>query len=182
MASALRASAPHIDTTPWMRPLPASARLILFGDDAAQSAAAGALALPCSTSACRAVTHGPRAALWLGPDERLLLAPQAELATLLATLTNALAGHACSLVDISQRQISLELHGPHASTLLNAQCALDLALDSFPVGMCTRTVFAKAELVLWRTAAECFHVEVWRSFADYLVTLLRDVSRELPGQ
>ena len=181
MASSLRASSPHIDTTPWMRPLPASARLILFGDDAAQSAAAEALALPYSTTACRAVTHGARAALWLGPDERLLLAPQAELATLLATLTTRLAGHAHSLVDISQRQISFELHGPHAGSLLNAQCALDLALESFPVGMCTRTVFAKAEIVLWRKAADCFHVEVWRSFADYLLTLLREVSHELPG-
>ena len=181
MVSALMASSPHIGTAPWMRPLPASARLILFGDDAAHSAAAEALALPYSTTACRAVTHGARAALWLGPDERLLLAPQTELATLLTALTTKLAGHPHSLVDISQRQISLELHGPHASALLNAQCALDLALESFPVGMCTRTVFAKTEIVLWRTAADCFHVEVWRSFADYLLTLLRDVSRELPG-
>jgi sarcosine oxidase subunit gamma len=181
MASALMTSSPQIDTTPWMRPLPASARLILFGDSAAQRAAAEVLALPYSTSACRAVTDGARAALWLGPDERLLLAPQAELATVINALTTTLAGHAHSLVDISQRQIAFELHGPHASSLLNAQCALDLALDSFPVGMCTRTVFAKAEIVLWRTAADCFHVEVWRSFADYLLTLLREVSHELPG-
>ena len=181
MLSALKSSSPHLDTTPWMRPLPASARLILFGDSAAQSAAAEALALPYSTTACRAVTHGARAALWLGPEERLLLAPQAELATTLAALTTTLAGHAHSLVDISQRQISFELHGSHATTLLNAQCPLDLALETFPVGMCTRTVFAKAEIVLWRTAAECFQVEVWRSFTDYLLTLLRDVSRELPG-
>ena len=181
MDSTLRASSPQIGTTPWMRPLPASARLILFGDSAVQSAAAEVLALPYSTNACRAVSHGARAALWLGPDERLLLAPQTELPTLLAALTTRLAGQAHSLVDISQRQVAFELHGPHASTLLNAQCALDLALDAFPVGMCTRTVFAKAEIVLWRTAADCFQVEVWRSFADYLVTLLRDVSRELPG-
>ena len=40
MVSALRASSPHIETTLWMRPLPTSARLILFGDSAAQYAAA----------------------------------------------------------------------------------------------------------------------------------------------
>jgi len=181
MVNALRASSPQVDTTSWMRPLPASARLILFGDSAAQHAAAEALALPYSASACRAVTHGARAALWLGPDERLLLAPQAELAALHSALTTTLAGHAHALVDVSQRQVSFELHGPHASSLLNAQCALDLAPDSFPVGMCTRTVFAKTEIVLWRTAADCFHLEVWRSFADYLLTLLHEVSHELPG-
>ena len=38
----------------------------------------------------------------------------------------------------------------------------------FPVGMCTRTLFAKAEIVLWRTGENVFQIEVWRSFADYL--------------
>jgi sarcosine oxidase subunit gamma len=44
--------------------------------------------------------------------------------------------------------------------------------------MCTRTVFAKAEIVLWRTSAEVFHLEVWRSFATYVVELLREIDRE----
>jgi sarcosine oxidase subunit gamma len=46
--------------------------------------------------------------------------------------------------------------------------------------MCTRTVVAKAEIVLWRTSEEIFHVEVWRSFAPYVTDFLAEVARELP--
>ncbi|MBV1705422.1 MAG: sarcosine oxidase subunit gamma, partial [Hyphomicrobiales bacterium] len=56
--------------------------------------------------------------------------------------------------------------------------ALDLSADAFPVGACTRTVFEKAEIVLWRTDPGRFHVEVWRSFAPYLVELLDVVRRQ----
>ena len=81
-------------------------------------------------------------------------------------------------MDVSQRQLGLEVRGPTAVRLLNAQCPLELTAAAFPVGMCTRTIYAKTEIVLWRTAAECFHIEVWRSFAPYLVTLLGDVALE----
>ncbi|MGQ3028233.1 MAG: sarcosine oxidase subunit gamma family protein, partial [Ferrovibrionaceae bacterium] len=51
-------------------------------------------------------------------------------------------------------------------------------LEAFPVGVCTRTLFAKAEIVLWRTDAQRFRVEVWRSFAGYLWGLLDEIRRE----
>jgi sarcosine oxidase subunit gamma len=43
-----------------------------------------------------------------------------------------------------------------------------LGLIAFPIGMCTRTLFGKAEIVLWRTGEAQFHIEVWRSFAGYV--------------
>ncbi len=170
------------DATAWLHPLPGATRLSFCGDEAAQDAAAAALGLPSSAMPCRAVSVGGRASLWLGPEERLLLAPLNERAQLLASLEAGLAGHAHSLVDISQRQLAFELRGPNASLLLNAQCPLDLALEAFPVDMCTRTVYAKSEIVLWRTAADRFHVEVWRSFSDYVLTLLHAVARELSAR
>jgi len=47
------------------------------------------------------------------------------------------------------------------------------------VGMCTRTVLGKADIVLWRTGPDSFHVEVWRSFADYVARFLTEAAREL---
>jgi sarcosine oxidase subunit gamma len=44
--------------------------------------------------------------------------------------------------------------------------------------MCTRTVFAKADIVLWRTGEQTFHVEVWRSFAGYVTGLLVEIASE----
>ncbi len=164
--------------TRWLRPLPPAARCIFCGDEAAQAALVAALGLPGSAANCRAVSANGRSLLWLGPDERLVLAPADQRQSLSAAIEAATASHAHSLVDVSYRQVALELHGPTAVRLLNAQCPLELTATAFPVGMCTRTIYAKTEIVLWRTALESFHIEVWRSFAPYLVTLLGDVAKE----
>jgi sarcosine oxidase subunit gamma len=84
-------------------------------------------------------------------------------------------------VDVSHRQIAFEVTGAHAHLALNAGCPLDLHLESFPVGMCTRTILGKADIILWRTDAIVFHVEVWRSFAEYAAQFLAEASRELVG-
>jgi sarcosine oxidase subunit gamma len=86
-----------------------------------------------------------------------------------------------ALVDISHRQFALQVSGPHAATILSGGCPLDLDLSEFPAGMCTRTVFAKADIVLWRTREDAFHVEVWRSFAGYVTGVLREIAMEFHG-
>ncbi len=126
-----------------------------------------------------AVVDRDRAAIWLGPDEWLLLAPDAERPSLAAAMAAALAGKAASLVDIAHRNAALIIEGPAAARLLNTSCPLDLDLSQFPVGMCTRTLFAKAEIVLWRTAARRFHVECQRSFAPYVASMLDAGLRDL---
>jgi sarcosine oxidase subunit gamma len=162
-----------------MRVLPAASRFIFRGLAAAQIAAGSGFGVALPTVACRAAAAGSRAALWLGPDEWLLLAGESEGPAVAADLSRALGEQAHSLVDVSHRQVALELRGPHAEWLLASQCPLPLDLESFPVGMCTRTVFAKVEIVLWRNDAETFHVEVWRSFSRYAVELLTEVAREI---
>jgi sarcosine oxidase subunit gamma len=127
---------------------------------------------------CRASQGGSRAALWLGPDEYLLLAPAAEAADLALALDGALQGEPHSLVEVSHRQTGLEIRGPRAADTLNSGCPLDLDLSAFALRMCTRTVFAKAEIVLWRTAHDVFRLEVWRSFTDYVARLLNEAARE----
>ncbi|HKN29399.1 MAG TPA: sarcosine oxidase subunit gamma family protein [Roseiarcus sp.] len=58
---------------------------------------------------------------------------------------------------------------------------LDLRTSAFPIGTATRTIFDKAEIVLWRRAETAFRVEVWRSFAPYLVAALTEAARDAPG-
>jgi sarcosine oxidase, subunit gamma len=169
--------APLLATTPGAQPLPPAARWILRGGADAREAAGVALQLPLPGDACRAAAEGQRAALWLGPDEWLLIAPAASAIATGAGLATALAATAHSLVDVSHRQIALELTGPEAVLLLAAGCPLDLEPGAFPVGMCTRTMLAKAEIVLWRTATDVFRIEVWRSFAPYVSAFLREAAR-----
>jgi sarcosine oxidase, subunit gamma len=169
--------APLITACSAVRALPPAERYILRGDPRVMTAAGGALGLVISQQACRAAVSGERAALWLGPDEQLLLG--AEGADVAAILEPALRDLPHSLVDVSHRQIALEVSGPQATLLLNAGCPLDMDPSAFPVGMCTRTVLAKAQIVLWRTSENTFHVEVWRSFAGYVSEFLAEAARDV---
>ncbi len=73
---------------------------------------------------------------------------------------------------------TLEITGHRAAWCLNAFCALDLDLHAFPIGMCTRTLIGKAEVVLWRIAAEVFHIDVPRSFVPYVWACLEEARLE----
>ena len=127
----------------------------------------------------RAAKAGDRAALRLGPDEWLLLAPPGEVDTLGGALSGALVGKAASLVDVSHRNAGVAVSGPRAAWLLGAGCPLDLDAAAFPVGMCTRTLVGKAEIVLWRRAPDTFRLELLRSYAPYVVGYLAEVAREI---
>lgn len=162
----------------WLRYKPPAGRLILQCDADARRAATKTWGVPFSEDACRALLAGDRATLWLGPDEHLLWQANREAPLAIAGLEQSLAAHAHSLVDVSHRQIALEVCGVHATDILSAACPLDLDSCEFPVHMCTRTVFAKAEIVLWRTAPDVFHLEVWRSFQSYVEGLLREIATE----
>lgn len=153
------------------------ARHVLRGDQSMLNAAARALGISCAPSACRAAIGASHALLWLGPDEVLALSTDcnAPVATVLADLR----AYPYSLVDVSHRQVSLEVSGPDAEILLCAGCPLDLHPDQFVVDMCTRTVLAKAEVVLWRKGPQAFHLEVARSYAQYVFLFLAEAAREL---
>jgi sarcosine oxidase, subunit gamma len=179
-------SQPQVPAAAWMKALPPAVRLVLHGEAAARKAAAPVWGAAFAEQACRAVALGSRATLWLGPDEYLLLGSgghdlESQAATTDA-LESALADIPHALVDISHRQFALEVSGAHAAIILSGACPLDLELGEFPVGMCTRTVLAKADIVLWRTRDDAFHLEVWRSFGGYVTGLLREIAVEFyPG-
>jgi sarcosine oxidase subunit gamma len=145
---------------------PSMARHVLRGRLEALSAAETALGFALPREACRSASLNDAHALWLGPDEWLLLsAPEAGLGD---RLEAAMGDHPHSLVEVSDRQVGLVVGGPEAEAVLSVGCPLDLDQAAFPIGMCTRTVLSKAEIVLWRAGPETFHLEVWRSFSAYL--------------
>jgi sarcosine oxidase subunit gamma len=166
---------PLIPAGPWVQSLAPAGRFVLRGGEPVRAAAERALALSVPTLACRAGVAGERAALWLGPDEWLLVAAPGD--ALDSQLAGALAGLPHSLVDVGHRQVALAVRGPHAATLIASGCPLDLDARAFPVGMCTRTMLGKSEVVLWRTAPEEFRLEVWRSFVAYVARLLAEAAR-----
>jgi sarcosine oxidase subunit gamma len=174
---------PPVPATEWMKATPPAMRFILHGCARVRAAAAPVWGAPFAEEPCRAVVRDARATLWLGPDEYLLLGTDAASEAAAAeALEHSLSGMPHALVNISHRQFALEVSGSHAATLLSGACPLDLDLGEFPVGMCTRTALAKADIVLWRTRDDAFHLEVWRSFSGYVTGLLSEIAREFYGE
>jgi sarcosine oxidase, subunit gamma len=152
-------------------PCAPATRFILRGGHDATAAAGAAFGAALPLQPLRSETAGQRSALWMGPDEWLLIAEDSDPA-LGASLEAALASIPHSLVDVSHRQSALEASGPGVARMLNASVILDLDLAAFPVGMVVRTLLTKAEIVLWRRGPELFRVEFLRSFGPYVAGLL----------
>ncbi|NTF32906.1 sarcosine oxidase subunit gamma [Rhizobium skierniewicense] len=119
-------------------------------------------------------TSALRAALWLGPDEWLVI-DQGE-SNLMDACATVSAPH--SATDVSHRNVAITVSGDGAEATLNAGCPQDLSLAVFPVGACSRTLFGKAEVVLLRVTDDTFRVECWRSFAEYVFGLLDEGARD----
>lgn len=151
---------------------PALARFVVQGD-----AAGNAFGVALPTEPCRAAVAGDRAALWLGPEEWLLLAPDAQAPEVVA----ALVGAAPSVVEVSDAWVSLLVEGPGAARLLSAGCPLDLHANAFPVGMATRTVLGSVGILLWRRGDTAWHLEVGRSYAAHARAFLAEAARGLPN-
>lgn len=117
---------------------------------------------------------GARSALWLGPDEWLVIETGGE--DPVAACSGVKALH--SAVDVSHRNTALIVSGANAAAVLSAGCPQDLSLSAFPTGASSRTVFSKAEIVLWRVEENTFRVECWRSFCDYVFTFLEAAARD----
>ena len=114
-----------------------------------------------------------RRALWIGPDEWLVID---EGSADLAAACDGVKG-LFSAVDVSQRNTAIMVSGTAAEATLNAGCPQDLSLAAFPVGACSRTLLGKAEIVLLRESEESFRVECWRSFSAYVFDFLADAAR-----
>ncbi len=75
-------------------------------------------------------------------------------------------------IEISHSMTGFHLSGTRAEALLALGCPLDMQLPAFPVGMVTRTVFAKFDLILWRTGPVDFRLLVARSVSFAFVAHL----------
>jgi sarcosine oxidase, subunit gamma len=160
---------------------PPAARFIFRGGEAARLACATAFDAELPRHLGAAGVGDERAAFWLGPDEWLLIAEGVDPEMMAAEIEAALGATPHSLVDVSHRQVGLDVGGAVAARAVSAGCPLDLRLSAFPIGMATRTIFDKVEIVLWRREETAFRVEVWRSFAAYLAAALIEAARGAPN-
>jgi sarcosine oxidase subunit gamma len=110
---------------------------------------------------------GDRLALWLGPDEWLLVGPPGTRFDLTAAST----------VDVSAARTTIEISGDRARDLLAHGCALDLYPPVFPEGRCAQTMLAQAQVILVHVDG-AYRVLVRSSYARYLAEWLVDAAVE----
>ena len=157
-----------------VQPAEPARRLSLRAPQDSLEAVSKALGLTLPQKPKTSTRMGARAALWLGPDEWLVIDEAGDdPATGLAGVN---AFH--SAVDVSHRNVGILVSGSGAEATIAGGCPQDISLAVFPVGACSRTVLGKIEIVLWRTGESEFRVECWRSFADYAFTHLTEAARD----
>lgn len=165
-----------------LRELAATAQIDLRGnpgDAAFLGGARAAIGFDLPGEPNRATTKDERAALWLSPDQWLILAPFAERETLLNGLRTQLAGQHVSVADVSANRVLLELTGPKAREVIAKGCGLDLHPRSFGPGRCAQSLLARSQALIWQTDnAPTYRLMVRPSFAGYVADFLVDGMHE----
>lgn len=137
------------------------------------------LGLDLPTSANTVAVSGDRAALWLSPDEWLIMVPFATRAQTIDDLKRALAGKHVSITDVSSNRTILELSGSKSREVLAKGCGLDLHPRAFKAGQCAQTVVARSQAVIWQVdETPTYRVLVRPSFAAYLTDFFIDAMKE----
>ena len=121
---------------------------------------------------------GDRRALWLGPDESLLICADQDAAELHHTLSTQLSGQHFQLTLLSDALAVFELNGPYVREILAKGCALDLHVSVFRPGECAQSSLERAAVTLICEAENSFRLICRTSFADYVETWLKDAAVE----
>ena len=141
-------------------------------------ALSSALGLPLPTRPKTSASSNGRHALWLGPDEWLLVDEnEADMMALAAS-----SGVLHSATDVSHRNTAILVSGPKAAEAVASACPHDLSPASFPVGTCARTVLGKIEVIVYRSGEQAYRVECWRSFSTYAFGILEEGAEDAGHQ
>ncbi len=121
-----------------------------------------------------------RRALWLGPDEWLIVGAADEAKGIQRSLHDALAGVSASIVDVSASRTVLLIQGGRARELLAHGIAIDLHPHAFAPGRCAQTLLAKAQVIIERgpDQDQAFRLFVRTSFASYVAEWLLEVTAD----
>jgi sarcosine oxidase subunit gamma len=127
-----------------------------------------------------AIRAGELTALWLGPDEWLVVGPPGSERDLETRIRAAVGEEPVSVTDVSAQRTTLLVSGPSARDLLAHGCALDLHPRAFATGRCAQTTLGRTQVVLVARdePGAGFWVLVRSSFAGYLTDWLLDAATE----
>lgn len=118
-------------------------------------------------------------ALWLGPDEWLIVLPDGRDEAATEKLRKALSGQHVAVSNVSDSRIIIGMSGPYARDVLMKGCSIDLHPRAFGPGQCAQTGLARCHMLLHQLdKVPTYDVYVHRSFADYVWRWLTDAAAE----
>ncbi len=152
-------------------------RLDLKNADIVQRIAA-ALSLSLPLSANTVASNRDRRALWLGPDEWLIVGPDGEQTASESGLRDALREAFGAVTDVSANRTLVEIRGANAHEWLAHGVSIDLDPRSFAVGRCAQTLLAETQVVLERRDESGFIIYVPASSAAWATNWLLDAAAD----
>ena len=135
---------------------------------------AAVLGFPLPTVPNSVASLEDRRALWLGPDEWLIVGPDGQQAAIEQELRNGLNGAFGSVTDVSANRTLLEIRGAKARVRLAHGIAIDLDPRSFGPVRCAQTLLAKAQVIIECRDESGLILYVRASFATYAADWLLD--------
>lgn len=135
------------------------------GDAAFVAAASEALGLGLPTVPCTLAVNGATRALWISPDEWIIVTPRPEKARLLKALSDSLKSVRSQVVDNSGGYTEVVLKGTHARDVLTHSTVYDIA--HLGEGRVVGTTFGKSSVYL-HCSGDGYRLILRRSFADYI--------------
>ncbi len=127
---------------------PQCGRIVLRAAPENRAAVSAALGFPLPAEIGELGTDGGALVACLGPDEWQLLVAETEVAAIESRLEPL--RDRCSVVDVSHRELGIEVKGSAATLALSGFCVLDL--DAMTPGSVTRTILDKATVILFKHA------------------------------
>lgn len=139
------------------------------GDGKFASAVKEVLGLDLPATPRTSAAWGDVQALWLSPDQWLILCPRAKTEERLAALRQALAQIHSFAVDVSDMRTIIRLEGHAARSVLLKGCSLDLLSPDYAAGSVRRLRFAEIAALLHIVSErpDVIDLYVFRSYADY---------------
>ncbi|WP_026178874.1 sarcosine oxidase subunit gamma [Streptomyces hokutonensis] len=161
-------------------PFLAQVNVRLDAKGAAADAVGLALGLSLPLEPNTVVRAGELRALWLGPDEWLVVGPPDTQRDVEDRIRAASGDEHVAVTDVSAQRTTLLVSGARARDLLAHGCPLDLHPRAFGAGRCAQTTVARTQVVLVARdePGAGFWVLVRSSFAGYLTDWLLDAAAE----
>lgn len=121
---------------------------------------------------------GAQGALWMSPDEALLLCPYEEARQRADELAEALTDSHALVVNVSDARAVFRLHGAGLREVIAKLAPVDMSPGAFEPGEVRRTRLAQVAAAIWMDDARTLRLVCFRSVAGYVFGTLRAAANE----